>query len=137
MSGYICPLSVSLSPQEHKRYWTSLIGDTLFFFNNSRDTTLAVPHSLTLLPGQIHLLQEVLSEEEKRRRKQEESAAPPAGSPANCTEQETDLPSCFNKVSRTEAESLLEKYPDCGNLLLRPGRDGQSYAVSTRQELNG
>ncbi|XP_058876937.1 signal-transducing adaptor protein 2 isoform X2 [Acipenser ruthenus] len=182
--------------KEHKRYWTSLIGDTLFFFNNSRDTTyveklclsgflsltddnsrdknleagrltlkmrdgefrltvpslearelwkgfiytivkLAVPHSLTLLPGQIHLLQEVLSEEEKRRRKQEESAAPPAGSPANCTEQETDLPSCFNKVSRTEAESLLEKYPDCGNLLLRPGRDGQSYAVSTRQELNG
>ncbi|MGH0176467.1 UNVERIFIED_CONTAM: hypothetical protein FKN15_072378 [Acipenser sinensis] len=119
-----------MSCSEHKRYWTSLIGDTLFFFNNSRDTTyveklclsgflsltddnsrdknleagrltlkmrdgefrltLAVPHSLTLLPGQIHRLQEVLSEE-KRRRKQE-SAAPPAGSPANCTEQETDLP---------------------------------------------
>ncbi|XP_041086479.1 signal-transducing adaptor protein 2-like [Polyodon spathula] len=182
--------------KEHKRYWTSLIGDTLFFFNSSRDTSyveklclsgflsltddnsrdknleagrltlkmrdgefrltvpslearelwkgfiytvvdLAVPHSLTLLPGQIHQLQEVLSEEKNRRRKQEERAAPPADSPANCTEQEAELPRCFNKVSRTEAESLLEKYPDCGNLLLRPGRDGQSYAVSTRQELNG
>lgn len=45
--------------------------------------------------------------------------------------------SCFEKVSRSEAEVLLERYPDRGNLLLRPGRDGTSFAVTTRQDLNG
>lgn len=45
--------------------------------------------------------------------------------------------SCFRPVSRTEAEVLLERHPDCGNMLLRPGRDGTSLAVTTRQDLNG
>lgn len=45
--------------------------------------------------------------------------------------------SCFRPVSRIEAEVLLERYPDCGNMLLRPGRDGTSLAVTTRQDLNG
>lgn len=44
---------------------------------------------------------------------------------------------CFRPVSRTEAEVLLERHPDCGNMLLRPGRDGTSLAVTTRQDLNG
>lgn len=44
---------------------------------------------------------------------------------------------CFRPVSRTEAEVLLERHPDCGNMLLRPGRDGSSLAVTTRQDLNG
>lgn len=44
---------------------------------------------------------------------------------------------CFRPVSRTEAEVLLERHPDCGNMLLRPGRDGCSLAVTTRQDLNG
>uniref|UniRef100_A0A8B9H5L6 Signal transducing adaptor family member 2a n=1 Tax=Astyanax mexicanus TaxID=7994 RepID=A0A8B9H5L6_ASTMX len=44
---------------------------------------------------------------------------------------------CFRPVSRTEAEVLLERHPDSGNMLLRPGRDGTSLAVTTRQDLNG
>lgn len=47
-------------------------------------------------------------------------------------------PRCFLKVSRLEAQLLLERYPECGNLLLRPsgaGKDGVS--VTTRQTLNG
>lgn len=45
--------------------------------------------------------------------------------------------SCYEAVSRTEAEILLERHPDKGNLLLRPGRDGSSFAITTRQNLNG
>ncbi|MGH0184683.1 UNVERIFIED_CONTAM: hypothetical protein FKN15_015752 [Acipenser sinensis] len=177
MSGYICPLSVSLSPQEHKRYWTSLIGDTLFFFNNSRDTTyveklclsgflsltddnsrdknleagrltlkmrdgefrltLAVPHSLTLLPGQIHRLQEVLSEEEKRHRKQEESAAPPAVSPANCTEQETDLPSCFiEKTDRTLVPFILQEDYEHSISFVQSDRDSGEDTVQRARAIS-
>lgn len=45
---------------------------------------------------------------------------------------------CFLQVSRLEAQLLLERYPECGNLLLRPGGDGKdSVSVTTRQILNG
>ena len=44
---------------------------------------------------------------------------------------------CFQPVSRTEAEMTLERHSDCGNLLIRPSRDGASLAVTTRQDLNG
>lgn len=47
-------------------------------------------------------------------------------------------PRCFLKVSRLEAQLLLERYPDCGNLLLRPSGDGGGgVSVTTRQLLNG
>lgn len=47
-------------------------------------------------------------------------------------------PSCFLKVSRLEAQLLLERYPDCGNLLLRPSGDGgDDVSVTTRQTFNG
>lgn len=47
-------------------------------------------------------------------------------------------PRCFLQVSRLEAQLLLERYPECGNLLLRPGGDGKdSVSVTTRQILNG
>lgn len=48
-------------------------------------------------------------------------------------------PRCFLKVSRLEAQLLLERYPECGNLLLRPSGDGKDGGVSvtTRQTLNG
>lgn len=36
-----------------------------------------------------------------------------------------------------DAELLLEKRAHRGNLLLRPGRVGDSFAVSTRQDLDG
>lgn len=41
-------------------------------------------------------------------------------------------------MSRLEAQMLLERYPECGNLLLRPGGDGKDgVSVTTRQILNG
>lgn len=47
-------------------------------------------------------------------------------------------PRCFLKVSRLEAQLLLERYPECGNLLLRPSGDGMGgVSVTTRQMLNG
>ncbi|XP_017702638.1 PREDICTED: signal-transducing adaptor protein 2 [Rhinopithecus bieti] len=45
---------------------------------------------------------------------------------------------CFLKVSRLEAQLLLERYPECGNLLLRPSGDGaDGVSVTTRQMHNG
>lgn len=47
-------------------------------------------------------------------------------------------PRCFLKVSRLEAQLLLERYPECGNLLLRPSGHGTgAVSVTTRQTLNG
>ncbi|KAM5307093.1 signal-transducing adaptor protein 2 isoform 3-T3 [Glossophaga mutica] len=79
---------------------------------------LRVPHNLTLLPGHLYMMAEVLAKEEVRRT--------------------LEMPSCFLKVSRLEAQMLLERYPECGNLLLRPSGDGaDGVSVTTRQTLNG
>lgn len=41
-------------------------------------------------------------------------------------------------MSRLEAQLLLERYPECGNLLLRPSGDGaDDVSVTTRQTLHG
>ncbi|XP_066551910.1 signal-transducing adaptor protein 2a isoform X2 [Amia ocellicauda] len=171
----------------YRRFWTSLCGNTLFFFNNAKDSTyveklelssfisltddssrdrnleagklnlrmregeiklmvptlearelwkgyiysvveLSVPSSLTLLPGQVHMLREVVEKESERRK-----LAPSSSLYLDLT---GTMPKCFVQVSRTEAEVLLERNSHCGNLLLRPGRDGTSLAVTTRQELH-
>ncbi|XP_060761319.1 signal-transducing adaptor protein 2a isoform X2 [Neoarius graeffei] len=176
-----------------RRLWTCLCGNTLYFFNNAKDThyvekldlsgfvsliddcsrdrnleaarmnlrlkdgeikltapnlearelwkgflysvvDLAVPTTLTLLPGQLHMLKEVVEKERQRRRARSLSRAP--ASPLSLP-LVGEIPACFRPVSRTEAEVLLERHPDCGNMLLRPGRDGTSLAVTTRQDLNG
>ncbi|XP_053508029.1 signal-transducing adaptor protein 2a isoform X2 [Ictalurus furcatus] len=176
-----------------RRLWTCLCGNTLYFFNNAKDThyvekldlsgfvsliddcsrdrnleaarmnlrmkdgeikltapnlearelwkgflysvvDLAVPTTLTLLPGQLHMLKEVVEKERQRRRARSLSRAP--SSPLSLP-LVGEIPACFRPVSRTEAEVLLERHPDCGNMLLRPGRDGTSLAVTTRQDLNG
>ncbi|XP_045687199.1 signal-transducing adaptor protein 2 isoform X1 [Phyllostomus hastatus] len=79
---------------------------------------LRVPYNLTLLPGHLYMMAEVLAKEEVRRT--------------------LEMPSCFLKVSRLEAQLLLERYPECGNLLLRPSGDGANgVSVTTRQTLNG
>uniref|UniRef100_A0A8C4W129 Signal transducing adaptor family member 2 n=1 Tax=Gopherus evgoodei TaxID=1825980 RepID=A0A8C4W129_9SAUR len=77
---------------------------------------MKVPSNLTLLPGHIYMMSEALSKEQERR---------------------AELSHCYFKVSRTEAQVLLERNPDCGNMLLRPGGDGKSISVTTRQMLNG
>uniref|UniRef100_A0A3P9LGN5 Signal transducing adaptor family member 2b n=1 Tax=Oryzias latipes TaxID=8090 RepID=A0A3P9LGN5_ORYLA len=74
---------------------------------------LSVPPSLTLLPGQIHMLNEVIEQEEERLKNL-----------------------CYYAISRIEASLLLEREAARGNMLLRPSRDGASYAITTRQELD-
>lgn len=79
---------------------------------------LRVPSNLTLLPGHLYMMAEALAKEEARRA--------------------LEMPSCFLKVSRLEAQLLLERYPESGNLLLRPSGDGMGgVSVTTRQTLNG
>ncbi|XP_075798787.1 signal-transducing adaptor protein 2 isoform X2 [Microtus pennsylvanicus] len=79
---------------------------------------LHVPSNLTLLPGHLYMMAEVLDKEKARRA--------------------AEVPWCFLQVSRLEAQLLLERYPECGNLLLRPGGDGKDgVSVTTRQILNG
>ncbi|XP_072220450.1 signal-transducing adaptor protein 2a [Leuresthes tenuis] len=97
-------------------------------------TDLNVPSCLTLLPGQLQMLREVVDKERSRRRTRNPSRAPPSPLSVPLV---GEIPACFRPVSRTEAEVLLERHPDCGNMLLRPGRDGCSLAVTTRQDLNG
>uniref|UniRef100_A0A3B3ZGV0 SH2 domain-containing protein n=1 Tax=Periophthalmus magnuspinnatus TaxID=409849 RepID=A0A3B3ZGV0_9GOBI len=171
-------------PKE-KRLWTCLCGNTLYFFNNAKDThyvekldlggfvslkddcgrdrnleaarlilrmkdgetKLTAPNlesrelwkgflysviDLTLLPGQLQMLKEVVEKERSRRRTRTPTRAPPSPLSVPLV---GEIP-CFRPVSRTEAEVLLERHPDCGNMLLRPGRDGCSLAVTTRQDLN-
>ncbi|CAG07755.1 unnamed protein product, partial [Tetraodon nigroviridis] len=106
---------------------------------------LNVPSCLTLLPGQLQMLKEVVDKERSRRRTRTPTRAPPSPLSVPLVGEIPPLMRkrlrlarrCFRPVSRTEAEVLLERHPDCGNMLLRPGRDGCSLAVTTRQDLNG
>uniref|UniRef100_A0A8B9HTZ1 Signal transducing adaptor family member 2b n=1 Tax=Astyanax mexicanus TaxID=7994 RepID=A0A8B9HTZ1_ASTMX len=177
-----------------RRLWASLCGNSLFFFNNSKENDyvekqdlsdfismtddpshdrnldaarfnlrlknqdiqltapslearelwkgfissvveLTVPSSLNLLPGQLHMLREVVEKERLRRKPLPSTPAPaPAPTPALTP---TPVPAPTQPVPRAEAELILERNQEKGNLLLRPGRDGSSFAVSTRQDLNG
>ncbi|XP_055975705.1 signal-transducing adaptor protein 2 [Sorex fumeus] len=79
---------------------------------------LQVPRNLTLLPGHLYMMAEALTKEEKRRSK--------------------EMPPCYLDVSRLQAQLLLEHYPECGNLLLRPSGNGAGgVSVTTRQIING
>ncbi|XP_051827872.1 signal-transducing adaptor protein 2 isoform X1 [Antechinus flavipes] len=79
---------------------------------------LKVPSNLTLLPGHKYMMAEALTKEKDRRAQEK--------------------PSCFLNVSRVEAQLLLEKYPDCGNMILRPGSDRSGgFSITTLQTLNG
>ncbi|KAG6934853.1 signal transducing adaptor family member 2, partial [Chelydra serpentina] len=95
---------------------------------------MKVPSNLTLLPGHIYMMSEALSKEQERRAQLSQRR------PASALDyelMEEEMPDCYFKVSRTEAQVLLERNPDCGNMLLRPGGDGKSISVTTRQMLNG
>ncbi|TNN66777.1 Signal-transducing adaptor protein 2 [Liparis tanakae] len=94
---------------------------------------LSVPASINLLPGQIHMLKETVEKEKTRML----DVAPPALGAAAPDDLHGGRPACFHKVSRLGAELLLEREAERGNLLLRPGSKGDSYAVTTRQDLEG
>uniref|UniRef100_A0A452HQJ4 SH2 domain-containing protein n=1 Tax=Gopherus agassizii TaxID=38772 RepID=A0A452HQJ4_9SAUR len=95
---------------------------------------MKVPSNLTLLPGHIYMMSEALSKEQERRAELSQRSTV---SSLDYESVEEQMPDCYFKVSRTEAQVLLERNPDCGNMLLRPGGDGKSISVTTRQMLNG
>nr|XP_057929277.1 signal-transducing adaptor protein 1-like [Doryrhamphus excisus] len=180
----------SFKDKKGRKLWTRLCGNTLFFFNDKRDTEyiekldlsglisitddntvdcnldvarlnllikdndigfsapnaevrelwkgfiqsvaeLSVSSALNLLPGQMLMLEEVVKKEKERLETIQQR------SPSPCLKPKEDMPECFHPVSRTEAELLLEREADRGNMLLRPSRDGNAFAISTREELNG
>ncbi|XP_043946534.1 signal-transducing adaptor protein 2 isoform X2 [Protopterus annectens] len=110
-------------------------------------TKLEVPTNLALLPGQIHRLTEVVNEEKERLSKLTSSLPPsptpsskPATSKKTVTQSKdtnTSLPQCFYRVSRLEAEALLERHANQGNMVLRPAGDNSGVAVSTCQKVKG
>ncbi|NXK46785.1 STAP2 protein, partial [Chauna torquata] len=87
---------------------------------------MKVPADLVLLPGHIFQLSEALREERDRR-----TTLGPTEPPVPL------MPSCFFKVSRGEAEQLLERNAGSGNIVLRPGGHGHGISVTTCQMLNG
>ncbi|KAL8177901.1 UNVERIFIED_CONTAM: hypothetical protein K2H54_023254 [Gekko kuhli] len=107
---------------------------------------MKVPSSLALLPGHIYMLSEALEKEREQRFKMDLADSREGFPSPKITEcsllpggeaPEAKHPDCFFRVSRTEAEVLLEKNKSCGNMLLRPGRDGKSISVTTRQVVSG
>ncbi|KAL6107440.1 stap2 [Pungitius sinensis] len=183
----------SFKDKTSRKLWTCLCGNTLFFFNEKRDTDyiekvdlrgfvsitndcsqdcnlgaarlnlqlkgeniritapnaearelwrgyicsvveLAVPASINLLPGQIQMLKETVEKEEARIN----NASPPVvTNSAALVSLQGDKPACYHNVTRLEAELLLEREAERGNMLLRPGSTGSSFAVTTRQHLEG
>ncbi|XP_062252181.1 signal-transducing adaptor protein 1-like [Platichthys flesus] len=93
-------------------------------------TELSVPSSLNLLPGQLQMLQEAVEHERERLK----CVAPPEETSNDYVNDQVELPLCYHRVSRLEAELLLEKECKRGNLLMRPGSDGNSFAITTRQD---
>ncbi|XP_053481955.1 signal-transducing adaptor protein 2b [Ictalurus furcatus] len=193
----------SLKNKTGRRFWAELCGDSLFFYNHSKDNNyvekqdlstfisltddpsldrkldnarlhlrledddiyltapslearelwkgfilsivkLEVPTTLNLLPGQIHMLREAVEKEIERLKDitEKTASARPSITVAspdldNYLSVLSEMPACFHRVVREDAEILLEKYKGKGNLLLRPSRDGNSFAVTTRQDFNG
>ncbi|KAM4549291.1 signal-transducing adaptor protein 1-like [Odontesthes bonariensis] len=183
----------SFKDKTSRKLWTCLCGNTIFFFNDMRDTEyiekldlsdfisvtddrrpdrnldaakfnllmkegniklsapnaetrelwkgyihavaeLSVPSSLNLLPGQIQTLREAVTREKDRTRSSSVSTV------TECSPYIiplADMPACYHRVSRVEAELLLEREAKRGNLLLRPGSDGSSFAITTKQDLEG
>ncbi|CAJ1058454.1 signal-transducing adaptor protein 1-like [Xyrichtys novacula] len=98
-----------------------------------------------LLPGQRLLLEEVLAQEKKRVHPGHRPPLPPrpdflcAASPSpKHPKDEPDhkastMPECFFKVSRDEAEKMLEANPEYGSIILRPSTRANNYALTLRQ----
>ncbi|XP_054902799.1 signal-transducing adaptor protein 1-like [Poeciliopsis prolifica] len=91
---------------------------------------LELPLTLNLLPGQIHMLRETIQKEKERLTNSEPKPSPPAAV-------KTEMPACYYEVPYLEAELLLEREASKGNLLLRPGKQKGSFAITTRQDLDG
>ncbi|XP_043916272.1 signal-transducing adaptor protein 1-like [Protopterus annectens] len=104
--------------------WTSYIETVL---------RLELPRMFSLLPGQILRLQEIIEQERARR------TSVPLKRQTTITQEEeqqeyddiiTRMPLCFFPVSRQEATDMLEKNPEYGSLILRPGNDSQNFSIT-------
>ncbi|XP_036191293.1 signal-transducing adaptor protein 1 isoform X2 [Myotis myotis] len=145
--------------QEYKQYWTELRGTTLFFYNDKKSTItentesgeewrgfiltiteLSVPQHVSLLPGQVIRLHEVLEKEKKRRIETERLSSTSPEEEREPIEDYVDvlnpMPACFYAVSRKEATEMLEKNPSLGNMILRPGSDSRNFSITIRQEID-
>ncbi|TNM99239.1 hypothetical protein fugu_013803 [Takifugu bimaculatus] len=104
-----------------------------------------IPSKVQLLPGQVLKLQEVLTQERRRTQPLPSLPVPPrppplpSASPSNLLQKPTDrtesstvFPECFFRVSRQEAEQMLEANPENGGLIMRPATIANSYAVTLR-----
>lgn len=98
-----------------------------------------VPQHVSLLPGQVIRLHEVLEREKKRRIETDQLPLMPPEKEKEPVQDYADvlnpLPECFYAVSRKEATAMLEKNPSWGNMILRPGSDSKNYSITIRQEI--
>ncbi|KAM5340671.1 signal-transducing adaptor protein 1 isoform 2-T3 [Glossophaga mutica] len=99
---------------------------------------LSVPEDVSLLPGQVIRLHEVLEREKKRRIETEQLPSTSPEKEGELGEDYVDvlspMPACFYTVSRKEATEMLEKNPSLGNMILRPGSDSRNFSITIRQE---
>ncbi|XP_018415419.1 PREDICTED: signal-transducing adaptor protein 1 [Nanorana parkeri] len=101
----------------------------------------SVPSWLTLLPGQLIRLKEVLEKETARRAEEKGPLVLPSRMSVDVPSSEAyedvavsnAMPMCFYSVSRHEAAEMLVKNESFGNLILRPGGDSKNYAVTIRE----
>ncbi|ELK37448.1 Signal-transducing adaptor protein 2 [Myotis davidii] len=78
---------------------------------------LRVPSNLTLLPGHLYMMAEALAKEEARRA--------------------LEMPSCFMKVSRLEAQLLLERYPETPLVRhYKVKREGPKYVIDVEEPVS-
>ncbi|XP_069073157.1 signal-transducing adaptor protein 2 isoform X2 [Pleurodeles waltl] len=112
-------IHLKFDSMEHREMWKGFIVTV---------TELKVPEGLSLLPGPRHMMSEVLQKEQRRRAELELEYD---------VAKDEELPPCFYKVSRMEAEDMLNTHPERGNFILRPKQDGNGISVSTCQECNG
>ncbi|XP_075399689.1 signal-transducing adaptor protein 1 [Tenrec ecaudatus] len=103
-------------------------------------TELSVPQHVSLLPGQVIRLHDVLEREKKRRLETEPlpgaSAEKEREAREECVDTMNPMPVCFYIVSRKEATEMLEKNPSLGNMILRPGSDNGNYSITIRQDID-
>lgn len=103
-----------------------------------------IPSKLQLMPGQMLQLQEILAQEQKRKQllvppplpprpSSIRTASPSPPGPQNKSDRVPEVPECFFKITRKEAEYMLETNPEYGGMILRPSTLTNNYALTLRQ----
>ncbi|XP_061786016.2 signal-transducing adaptor protein 1-like [Nerophis lumbriciformis] len=102
-----------------------------------------IPSQLQLLPGQKMLLEDALSQEQRRKALADTPPAlpprpaylrGPSSSPPPPHHSSPEQLPCFFKVTRQEAEQMLEQNAEYGSIILRPSTLANNYALTLRQD---